>query len=634
MNANSPSPVTTTPRIDPGFTAIVTAAIVIAGIYFGRPILMPLALAILIAFALSPLVELLERLHVPRVPAVLTSVLFAVVVMVGLGTFIGSQAAGVAVELPRYQRNLANKIQSIEGATMNISFVRGASSIFNNIGNELAKPATVKDTGTNTVTQAKPVPVEIVRSRNAPISVIENVIGPLLEPLAWIAIVIVFVGFILLQKDDLRDRFIRLAGYQDLQRTTLLLNDAADRLSRYLLSQTAINTLFGILITLGLWAIGIPNPGLWGLAAGMLRYIPYLGVPLAATFPLAVAFAIDPGWAKMLWTAALFFSIEPVIGQAVEPFVYGRNVGISAVAVVVAAVFWTWLWGPVGLLLSTPLTMCLVIMGRHIEPLKFLDVMLGDRPPLAVEESLYLRMLAGDPDAAAIEAEAFLKANSLIAYFDDVAIRMLALAQRDLDRGTLNAEKVTNFRNALDALIENVSDHGVLAASDDTDDLAPIARDQLPEAWRNHPVLCVAGRSALDEVPSELLSHLLSGYGIGVRVVSAEEVSPANLQRLDASAVQVLCVSYLDPGNYKHARYLIRRLKKRMPEAHAIAGLWGHAKDDTAYLDTVEAMGLEDVVSTLSEALERVLVLARQASISPAETPQASVSPPREQAAE
>jgi hypothetical protein len=351
----------------------------------------------------------------------------------------------------------------------------------------------------------------------------------------------------------------------------------------------------------------------------MLRYIPYLGVPLAALFPLAIGFAIDPGWSLMGWTLALFLAVEPVTGQVIEPYVYGRNMGMSAVAVVVAAVFWTWLWGPIGLLLSTPLTMCLVVMGRHIEPLQFLDVLLGDRPPLAVEESLYLRMLTGDPDTAALEAESFLKENSLCDYLDDVAIRALALAQRDYDRGALDAAKLIQIRSTVDALIENVSEHEEMRAASGEEarplPIAPLGDDELADHWRAEPVLCVAGRGPLDEAAARLLAHLLHRHGIGARVVSADQVSPTTLPQLKLGQVQVICVSYLDPGNYKHARYLVRRLKKRIPDAHPIAGFWGHARDDSHYLDTVEAMEIDDVVSSLSAAVERIAVLARRAGV-------------------
>jgi predicted PurR-regulated permease PerM len=622
---DTPSPAVVPPlppddRLQSTYMSAVIAAIVVAAVYFGRPILVPLALAILIAFALSPLVRLLRKLSLGRVLSVLISLLLAVVVMGAVGTFIASQAARVAVELPHYQRNLTKKIQSIRGTAANNSLVRSATSVLNNIGNEIAAPPPqLNDTANTANKAAPPVPVVVERPRTTPLDVIQSVAGPLLEPLVTMTLVIVFVGFILLQKEDLRDRFIRLAGYQDLQRTTLALDEAADRLSHYLFSQTAINTTFGIVIGTGLWLIGIPNPGLWGLLAGMMRFVPYVGVPLAALFPLALAFAIDPGWAKVLYTAALYFTIEPVVGQLIEPVVYGRNMGLSAVAVVVAAVFWTWVWGSVGLLLSTPLTMCLVVLGRHIEPLKFLDVLLGDQPPLAVEESLYLRMLAGDPDTAALEAEAFIRNNSLREFFDDVALKALALAQRDSDRGVLDRERLAQIRETVDAMIENLAEHSEIPAGIEGEEQAAAAleEDEIPGHWRHQPVWCVAGRSALDEAAAALLAHVIEKRGLHTRVVSATEVSPANLARLDCSGVQVICISYLDPGNYKNARYLVRRLKKRMPQVHPIACFWQLTENDSHYLDSVEAMEMDDVVSSLSQAADRILVLARRANVQP-----------------
>src|SRR3954453_928156 len=608
-------------RLQSTYMAAVVAAIVVAGIYFGRPIFVPLALAVLIAFALSPILRLLRKISLGRVLSVVITVLFAVVLMIGVGTFIGSQAAKVAAQLPLYQNNLVQKIQSIRGTASNSSVVRSTTTVLNNLGNQIAgSPAPVEIQRGTLKKLAQPVPVQVVRPRTTPLEVIQNVAGPLIEPLVNMTIVIVFVGFILLQKEDLRDRFIRLAGYQDLQRTTLALDEAAERLSHYLFSQTAINSTFGAIIGVGLWLIGIPNPGLWGLLAGMMRFVPYVGVPLAALFPLALGFAVDPGWAKVLWTTALFFTLEPIVGQLIEPVVYGRNMGLSAVAVVVAAVFWTWVWGPVGLLLSTPLTMCLVVLGRHIEPLKFLDVLLGDQPPLAMEESLYLRMLAGDPDTAALEAEAFIRNHSLTDFFDEVTIKALTLAHRDLDRGALDRHRLTSIRETVDALIENLSERDEVPEGVGKEDEGPWPAPEtgdLPESWCNRPVLCVAGRSALDEAAAALLAHMVEKRGIGARVVSASEVSPTQLARLDVEGVQVVCVSYLDPGNYKNARYLMKRLKKRMPQVHPIAGFWGYAESDSHYLDSLEAMEMDDVVSSLSQAVERVLVLARRAREAP-----------------
>lgn len=624
-NPATPQPASRDERLQSTFMSAVIATVVVAAIYFGHPILEPLALAILIAFALSPVLRLLRKIRLGRVLSVLITVLFAVVLMVGVGTFIGSQAAKLTEQLPHYQTNLVKKIQSIRGTAASSSVVKNATAVLNNLGKEIAGPQAAPENDTDIAAKTQqPVPVTIEQTRSTPLEMVEAVAGPLLEPLVNLVMVIVFVGFILLQKEDLRDRFIRLAGYQDLQRTTLALDEAADRLSRYLFLQTAINFTFGSIIGVGLWLIGIPNPGLWGLLAAMMRFVPYVGVPLAALFPLALGFAIDPGWTKVLWTTALFFTLEPIVGQFIEPVIYGRNMGLSAVAVVVAAVFWTWLWGPVGLLLSTPLTMCLVVLGRHIEPLKFLDVLLGDEPPLAVEESLYLRMLAGDPDTAAIEAEAFLRNNSLNDYFDDVTIKALALAQRDLDRGTLDRQRLHAIRETVDALIENLADHddeipeGIQREGEECPPLPD--PDDLPEQWRGRPVLCVAGRSPLDEAAAALLAHVVEKRGIGARVVSANQVSPANLANLDIGGVQVVCVSYLDPGNYKNARYLVRRLKKRMPKAHPIAGFWGYAESDSHYLDSVEAMEMDDVAASLSQAADRIVVLARRAKEPPPET--------------
>lgn len=606
-------------RLQATFMASVVAAIAVAAIYFGRPIFVPLALAVLIAFALSPILGLLRKLWLGRVVSVLITVLFAVIVIAALGTFIGSQAAKVAAELPQYQSNLIKKVQSVRGTAVGSSFVRSVTGVFDNLGNVIAGPLATPEAKTDQVKQGpKPIPVTVVRPRTTPVEIIGTVIGPLIDPLISMTVVIVFVGFILLQKEDLRDRFIRLAGYQDLQRTTIALDEAADRLSHYLFSQTVINLCFGATIGVGLWLIGIPNAGLWGLLTAMMRFVPYVGVPLSALFPLALGFAIDPGWSKVLWTAVLYFTLEPITGQLIEPVIYGRNMGLSAVAVVVAAIFWTWVWGPVGLLLSTPLTMCLVVMGRHVEPLKFLDVLLGDQPPLAVEESLYLRMLAGDPDRAALEAEAFIKNNSLTEFFDDVTIKALALAQRDLDRGALDRHRLHAVRETVDALIENLAERDEVPEGISRDEGEPPPplpdTDHLPEGWRGRAVLCVAGRSPLDEAAAALLAHMVQKRGIGARVVSAIEVAPAQLANLDVSEVQVVCVSYLDPGNYKNARYLVRRLKKRMPKAHPIAGFWGYAESDSHYLDSVEAMEIDDVVSSLCQAVERILVLSRRAA--------------------
>jgi predicted PurR-regulated permease PerM len=449
----------------------------------------------------------------------------------------------------------------------------------------------------------KPVPVVIRRTVQTPWSLAQNLLGPLVEPLELLGLALIFVGFIMLQKDDLRDRFVRLAGSRDMQRTTVALDEAAARLSRYLFLQTCINTVFGLVIGAGLWLIGIPNAGLWALMSMLLRFIPYVGVPLAFLFPFFLALAVDPGWEKMVWTMALYGAVEAVVGQVIEPFLYGRSMGLSAVAVVVAAVFWTWLWGPVGLLLSTPLTMCFVVLGRHVEGLKFLDVMLGDQPALRFEESLYLRMLAEDPDEAADEAEDFLRANSLSAYYDEVAARALMLAQADVNRGVLDPLRQGRIRDAIKGLIVNLADR-----KEEEADGFP----GLPADWHDQPVMCVAGRGALDEAAALLLVDMLAKYGIGARVVSSEETSAANIREVDCEGVRLTCVSYLEPGTFKNARYQVRRLRKRMPDVPVMALFWGLA-DSSRYLDGIEATECDIVTTGLKETVQHILTFARRA---------------------
>ena len=607
---NPPRTVVAKPdTLTPKFMATVIAGVVVSGLYFGRPVLMPLALAVLMSFALAPLVSQLKRLRIGNVPAVIVSLVLAVVVVSSLGLFMGSQLAKLAAELPHYQTNLAQKIHSVVGGAAHNDTINRLNKTIENLAEQFNGGNRAEDATGTEPNQIKPIPVVVQRLSQGPWAVAQTVLGPLLEPLGLIALVLVFVSFILLQRDDLRDRFVRLAGSRDMQRTSVALDEAATRLSRYLFLQTMINTCFGIMIGIGLWLIGIPNAGLWALMAMLLRFVPFLGVPLAFLFPFTLALAVDPGWSKMVWVIALYGGIEPVIGQAIEPVLYGRSMGLSAVAVVVALVFWTWLWGPVGLLLSTPLTMCFVVFSRHVESLKFLDVMLGNQPALRFEESLYLRMLAEDPDEAADEAESFLRANSLSAYYDEVAARALMLAQNDVNRGVLDPLRQTRIRDAIKGLIVNLADRR-------DEDAAGVGAD-LPESWRDaplEPVLCVAGRGPLDEAAALLLVDMLGKYGVGARVVSSDETSAANVRDLQCMGVQLTCVSYLEPGTFKNARYQVRRLRKRMPGVPVIALFWGLAGDNTRYLDGIEATECDIVTTGLKETVQHILTFARRSA--------------------
>jgi predicted PurR-regulated permease PerM len=625
------TPAATNPVSLAGTLAI--GIIVIAALYFGRDIFVPLALAILLSFALGPLVLLLRRWRLGRRPSVIVSVALAFLLIFGLGALIGSQLARLAEDLPLYESNITEKIHSLRGTAAESGIVGRASGMLKDLSDEITKtapptaskplrPLTGAPRGTQP--QQPPVPVEIHQPDPTALQIIQTIVGPLLQPLGTTGIVIIFVVFFLMQREDLRDRFIRLAGARDLQRTTEALDDAGHRLSRYLLVQTAINASFGLLIGIGLLFIGIPNPVLWGILAMLLRFVPYIGPVIAALFPAALAVAVDPGWSMLLWTGALFLAIEPITGQVIEPLVYGRSTGLSAVAVVVAAAFWTWLWGPVGLLLSTPLTLCLVVLGRHVERLAFLDIVLGDQPALTLDENFYQRMLAYDPDEAAHQAELFLKEKPLATYYDEVAIKGLALAQLDVNRGALDHERRVQIKEAVEGVIDDLADHAdpaPHATKGEGQQAVPppeAPHDALAVEWQGKPVLCVGGRGSLDEAAAAMLAQLLERQKIGARLVASAEVSAVSMFRLDVAGAQIACLSYLEAGGFTNARYLVRRLRRKVPRAKILVGFWTLTAEDAVRRDALRETGADLIVTSLHEAVDAVAALVRAASESAA----------------
>lgn len=584
------------------------------------------------SFVLGPLVAGLRRTHLGRVPSVIAVVLLAFLAIVSLATLIGTQLTELAGQLPRYQYNIIQKIQSVKGLGAGGGVFSRTSELLNQLGSELAKStAPVEPTAkpaapkSNTPPAPPPLLVEIHEPAATPIAIILNVMGPLLQPFAKAGIVIVFVIFFLLQREQLRDRFIRLVGAGDLRHTSEALDDAFRRLGRYLLTQTVINATFGLIFGAGLWLIGLPNPILWGALVTLLRFVPYIGSAIAAFFPAALAVAVDPGWSTLLWTAGLFLIVETITGQIIEPFYYGQSTGLSAVAVVVATTFWTWLWGPIGLVLSMPLTLCLIVLGRHVAALEFLDILLGDEPALAAEEKFYQRMLAGDSSEAAYQAEAFLKLDPLSAYYDEVAVRGLRLAQLDVNRGELDHERRRLIKDTVDAVVDDLADHasppadvgmngdagvsGDVAVSGDGGvggdggSEGAAASPAIAAEWKRCAVLCVAGRGSLDEAVAGMLAQLLTKAGIGARVVPNTAVSTTNLAQLDATGIRMVCLSYLEPGDFTNARYLVRRLRRRLPDARIIAGFWTWSAADAHGREALENTTADEVVTSLQRAV-------------------------------
>ncbi len=576
--------------------ALAVAVVVIAGLYLGREVLVPITLALLLNFLLAPVVSLLRRIGLPKTPAVLLATVLALGVILLLGTVIGTQVASLADGLPRYESTIQTKLGTIRGyAADHVSHL--LSGLDQRLlgggpaqggGNAAPASATV-DTSVR-----KPVLVQVDQPPPSPFQIASLVLMPALSPLATAGIIVIVTVFMLLQQEDVRDRLIRLFGSNDLHRTTLALDDAGYRLSRYFLVQLGLNTAFGIIIGVGLFFIGVPNPVLWGILALLMRFVPYIGSLISGVLPVALAAAVEPGWSMAIWTAALFLIAEPIMGQVVEPLVYGHSTGLSPLSVVIAAIFWAWLWGPVGLILSTPITLCLVVLGRHIEPLQFLDVLLGDRPALTPVEGFYQRILAGDADEAMDQAEMLLEDCSLSDYYDQVALKGLQLAAGDVQRGVMTPERLATVKDTILELIEELDavddepptprrDTGGIDAA--PREVAATPRAVLPTAsppgeraagWgADKPILCVAGRGALDEASAAMMAQLLGKHGLGTEIAEAQRITRAPVDAFDRGDVAMVCVAYLEiNGSPSHLRYLLRRLRVRFPGVPLLVGVW------------------------------------------------------------
>ncbi len=623
-----------------GLATLASGAIVIAALYFGRHVLVPFALALLLSFVLAPGVRWLHRWHIGRVTSVLVMVAFAFIVIFGLGAMFGSQVASLGENLPRYEWNVRNKIHSLKEWGAEIGVIERVSDILRNLNKEITDIQLPTESAAGEApSEPEPMAVEIRQPDTSPLDVIQSIIGPALEPLATTGIIIIFVIFMLLKREDLRDRFIHLAGVHDLHRTTRAITDAGQRVSRYLLMQTAVNAMFGLPIGIGLWLIGVPNPVLWGILAMVVRFVPLIGSFIAAAFPIILSVAVDPGWMMLVWTVALFLTAELIIQYLIEPWLYGSSTGLSTAAILVAAVFWTWLWGPVGLLLSTPLTACIVVLGRHVPQLRFLDVLLGNRPVLTPAESFYQRILADDPAEVADQAEHYLKQMPLLTYYDEVVIPGLALAQSDEKRGKLASAQRSQMRSAIEDVIEDLSDHedimppaegntatvrdsGVEAkevAGEPASTSSPIRIEpaDLPKDWQAIPILCIASRTELDEAVARILAQLLVRSGINARVLPWEAVSAGNLTLVDVPGVRMLCISCLDPRLSTHVRYLARRLRRKFPRATILVGFWTLPSNETLSDNLLAGIEADVVARSLREALELVCRTARQTPVVP-----------------
>jgi predicted PurR-regulated permease PerM len=598
--------------------ALLIGVIVVAIMFFARDVLMPLALAGILSFMLAPPVRALQRLRLPRPLAVIIVVLIAFAAISGLGRVLATQVASLAEDLPKYQDTIGKKIESLRGTGGGGEALERAQIVLQQLDKQIEGAQ-----GKSGQTQAAPaapipgirlIPVEVHAPSGGPLQTVIALINPLLGPLATTMLIIVFVIFILIQQEDLRDRLIRLVGATDIPHMTAALDDAGRRLSHLFLTQLAINSGFGAAIGLGLWQIGVPSAFVWGVLAGILRFVPFVGAVLGAIFPLILAVSASPGWSMALWTVALFAALEGLTGQVIEPVFEGRTTGLTPVAIVVAATFWAWIWGPVGLVMATPLTVILVVLGRHVEALKFFDILLGDEPALSEAEALYQRMLAHDPIEAVEHAKAFMTAHSLSQYCDDVVKPALALARKDADRGALEGEILTGFLKTVENLFADIAhEHWVLRREKRAEKEArpgslPIVHaDQLTGRWTSAaPFVSTGCHDGLDEVAARVIATLTQTHGVPARVERAQLLTAAQLEKLDLSDAALICLSCLDLKTPARIHYTARRVRMKAPNAKLMLGLWT-AVDDAVVANLKEAVNADYAVANFHAAAASIV---------------------------
>jgi predicted PurR-regulated permease PerM len=581
--------------------------LVVAVLYFARDIFIPIALAVLFAFLLAPLVTRLRRWGWWRVPSVIMVVIFGFVVMAVIGFLMTVQLSELSHQLPEYQHNIHQKLESIRESSK--GFTGHFSRLMHDFSQEL-KPA-------NSATQPasddqKPVPVEIRQGDFSPLQLVPKILGSVLGLLLTAVIVVVFVIFMLLQQEDLRDRVIRLAGWRQLNVTTKALDEAGQRVSRYLIAQLIVNAAFGVPAGIALYFLGVPNPILWGLMAALFRYIPYLGIWIAAIMPAAVLFAISPSWMKPLGVFGIYGGIDLLMYNLVEPWVYGNSTGLTPLAILVAAIFWAWLWGPVGLLLATPLTVCVAVLGRYVPSLRFLGVLLSDDEVLTPEKRFYQRLLADDVEEAADIAEEFLKGKSLEELYGAVIVPALALAEEDCLAGRLDdGQEESVFHNAR-LLVEDIAPRAQEIVSGENGSKHRLnGKNPAPEnVSASEPrVLLLPAHGAADEIVALMLAQLLSARGIAAKHSSAGALASERLEAANDDKINIVCISTVSPNGGLHTRYLCKRFREQFPATKIVAAMLAASNAQSARSRELSAEA-DEIATTVGDAIKKIQALA------------------------
>jgi predicted PurR-regulated permease PerM/methylmalonyl-CoA mutase cobalamin-binding subunit len=597
-----------------GIWMILLTAFVVTILYVGRQLLIPLALAAMLTFLLAPLVGYIER-WIGRIAAVLIVVAMLFSVAGGAGWLLTRQLIDLAAKLPDYQTNIDNRLHAIRLPT------GGAFGRFSHSVSELQKQlpdsseppanangpapeikATTEARSRNVPAAQQPMPVRIVESQSRLPQILQTTATGLLGPLGTAALVFFLVIFMLLKREDLRGRMIRLIGQGRISATTRAMDDAGSRVARYLMTQLLVNASFGSCIAIGLYFIGVPNAALWGAFAAIMRFVPYVGVWIAAAVPLLLSFAVLTSWLSPLLTIGLFVVLELISANALEPWLYGSRTGVSSIALIIAAVFWTWLWGPIGLVLATPLTVCVAVMGRHVPKLKFLSVLLSEEQALAPYEECYHRLLAFGLDEANDLVEAYAKTNSLTSLYDSVLIPTVTLAEVDAQRDELDAEHRSAIHHHVHDLIEDLGS-APLSKSQSEADKTVAEHTPFPLSPPTCRVLCVPARAYRDELAGAMLAQLLRQQDFDAENVSAVLSTGELVEMAAKSDPEAICISVVTPSTLIHARHLSAKLRAQLPHVKIVVGIWGATENLAGARERLRSSGADEVVVSLAEAI-------------------------------
>jgi len=590
------------------FTLVLVIAVV-AVLYLAKEVLIPLALAVLLSFMLAPLVTQLERRRVPRVPAVVLVVTFTFIVVGVVGYVIATQLVDLAGNVGEYNTRLSNRVNALANPeTGPFSGLQSAIRKFNEkLADPRGKSAAKKAPAKPGPDPEEPVQVVLTGNTASSFSYLTVLLTPVMGALVTTGIVIVFTFFMLIGREDLRNRVIRLIGPNQLTLTTQVLDDAARRVSRYLLMQLIVNGSYGLALTIGLFLIGIPNAALWGFLAALLRYIPYVGPWVAAIVPMTLSLVAfdDPTWSTPLMTAGLFIALELASNNFLEPILYGSSTGVSTIGILLAAVFWTWLWGPIGLVLATPITVCIVVLGRHFPQLEFFDVLLSDEPSLEPGANFYQRLLAGDQTEANKIIEKQLEDKSLLEFYDDVLLPALGLVEQDKHRGVLDEGKLEFVHESIRELIEDLEDRELTpdAPAEPSGHPSDAVAQQVSS---QHCIMCLPARDEADELAAIMLAQLLTKRGSCAHAASHRSLASELLDQVAEQNVNIVCVSAVPPFAATHAKYLCKRLRARFPEIKLVIGLWQSNESGKKSEVLLTSSGADRIFTRLTQALEQI----------------------------